>query len=137
MATSFHPSSVILFDGICHLCNGFVDFVIARDPAAHFRFASLQSAAARRVLSDVNAEHPLPDSFVLVEDGRLFMRSDAALRIARRLGVPWSLAYGLTVLPRPLRDWAYDIVARNRYHWFGKRETCRVPTPGLRRRFLE
>jgi predicted DCC family thiol-disulfide oxidoreductase YuxK len=126
-----------LFDGICHLCNGFVDFVIARDPAAHFRFASLQSDAARRVLSDVNAEHPLPDSFVLVEDGRLFMRSDAALRIARRLGVPWSLAYGLTVLPRPLRDWAYDIVARNRYHWFGKRETCRVPTPGLRRRFLE
>jgi len=89
-----------LFDGICHLCNGLVDFVIARDPAAHFRFASLQSDAARRVLSDVNAEHPLPDSFVLVEDGRLFMRSDAALRIARRLGVPWSLAYGLTVLPR-------------------------------------
>ena len=126
-----------MFDGICHLCNGLVDFVIARDPAAHFRFASLQSDAARRVLSDVNAEHPLPDSFVLVEDGRLFMRSDAALRIARRLGVPWSLAYGLTVLPRPLRDWAYDIVARNRYHWFGKRETCRVPTPGLRRRFLE
>jgi predicted DCC family thiol-disulfide oxidoreductase YuxK len=126
-----------LFDGLCHLCNGFVDFVIARDPGAHFRFASLQSDAARRVLSDVNAEHPLPDSFVLVEDGRLFMRSDAALRIARRLGVPWSLAYGLTVLPRLLRDWAYDLVARNRYHWFGKRETCRVPTPGLRRRFLE
>jgi len=137
LATSFCPSSVILFDGICNLCNGFVDFVIARDRAAHFRFASLQSDAARRVLSEVNAEHPLPDSFVLVEDGRVFTRSEAALRIARRLGVPWSLAYPLMVVPRPFRDWAYDVVARNRYRWFGKRETCRVPTPDLRRRFLE
>ena len=137
MATSFRPSNVILFDGICNLCNGFVDFVIARDRAAHFAFASLQSEAARRVLSDVNVEHPLPDSFVLVEDGRVFARSDAALRIARRLGFPWGLAYPLMVVPRPLRDWAYDVVARNRYHWFGRRETCRVPTPDLRRRFLE
>ncbi len=89
------------------------------------------------MLSEVNAEHPLPDSFVLVEDGRVFTRSEAALRIARRLGVPWSLAYPLMVVPRPFRDWAYDVVARNRYRWFGKRETCRVPTPDLRRRFLE
>ena len=128
---------MILFDGICNVCNGFVDFVIARDPAAHFRFASLQSDAAHRLVTDVKTEHPLPDSFVLVEDGRVFMRSDAAFRIARRLGFPWNLAYPLMVLPRPLRDWAYDIVARNRYRWFGTRETCRVPTPDLRRHFLE
>ena len=128
---------MILFDGICNVCNGFVDFVIARDPAAHFRFASLQSDAAHRLVTDVKTEHPLPDSFVLVEDGRVFMRSDAACRIARRLGFPWNLAYPLMVLPRPLRDWAYDIVARNRYRWFGTRETCRVPTPDLRRHFLE
>jgi len=130
-------TAVVLFDGICNLCNGLVDFVIARDPAAHFTFASLQSDAARGLLNDVHAAEPLPDSFVFVEDGRVFTRSDAALRLVRRLGFPWNVAYPLMVVPRPLRDWAYDIVARNRYRWFGRRETCRVPTPDLRRRFLE
>jgi predicted DCC family thiol-disulfide oxidoreductase YuxK len=74
---------------------------------------------------------------VFVEDGRVFMRSDAALRVARCLGFPWSLAYLLAVLPRAFRDRVYDLVARNRYRWFGRRGTCRVPTSDLRRRFLE
>jgi predicted DCC family thiol-disulfide oxidoreductase YuxK len=127
--------SVILFDGVCNLCNGFVQFVLGRDPRGRFTFASLQSRAAARVLNG----HPidvLPDSLVLVEGERLFTRSTAALRIARGLIFPWNLAYAFIVLPRPLRDWVYDLVARNRYRWFGRRDVCMIPTPELRARFL-
>ena len=126
--------SVLLFDGVCTLCNGSVRFIIERDPAGTFQFAPLQSNAARRVLQD--AAQPLPDSFVLVENGRLFMRSTAALRVARGLGWPWSLAYIGIIVPRPLRDWVYDLIARNRYRWFGKSDVCMVPTADVRSRFL-
>jgi predicted DCC family thiol-disulfide oxidoreductase YuxK len=126
--------SVLLFDGVCTLCNGFVRFVIERDPAGRFQFAPLQSDAARRLLGA--AQQPLPDSLVLVEDSRLFTRSTAALRVARGLRFPWPLAYVFVAVPRPVRDWVYDAVARNRYRWFGRREICMVPTPELRSRFL-
>jgi predicted DCC family thiol-disulfide oxidoreductase YuxK len=125
---------VLLFDGVCTLCNGFVRFVIERDPAGRFQFAPLQSDAARRMLGA--APQPWPDSLVLVEDGRLFTRSTAALRVARGLRFPWPLAYGFVAVPRPVRDWVYDVVARNRYRWFGRRDVCMVPTPELRSRFL-
>jgi predicted DCC family thiol-disulfide oxidoreductase YuxK len=126
--------AVLLFDGVCTLCNGFVQFVIQRDPAGRFQFATLQSDAARRLLQA--APQPLPDTLVLVENGRMFLRSTAALRVARGLKFPWPLAFALVVVPRPLRDWLYDIVARNRYRWFGRRDVCMVPTPELRARFL-
>ena len=126
---------MLLFDGVCTLCNGFVRFVIARDPAGRFQFAPLQSDAARRVLGA--APQPLPDSLVLVENGRLFTRSTAALRVARGLRFPWPLAYVFVAVPRPVRDYLYDAVARNRYRWFGRRESCMVPTPELRARFLD
>jgi predicted DCC family thiol-disulfide oxidoreductase YuxK len=126
---------VLLFDGVCTLCNGFVRFVIERDPAGRFQFAPLQSAAARRVLGAT--PQPLPDSLVLVENGRLFTRSTAALRVARGLRFPWPLAYVFVAVPRPVRDWMYDAVARNRYRWFGRRDVCMVPTPELRARFLD
>jgi predicted DCC family thiol-disulfide oxidoreductase YuxK len=126
--------AVLLFDGVCTLCNGFVQFVIQRDPAGRFQFAALQSDAARRLLRA--APHPLPDSLVLVENGRVFMKSTAALRVVRGLSFPWPLASVFVAVPRPLRDWVYDIVARNRYRWFGRREVCMVPTPELRARFL-
>ena len=128
------PPSVLLFDGVCNLCNGSVRFIIERDPGGRFQFAPLQSNAARRLLHD--AAQPLPDSFVLVENGRLFTRSTAALRVARGLGWPWSLAYLGIIVPRPLRDWVYDLVARNRTRWFGKSDVCMVPTAGIRSRFL-
>jgi len=128
---------VILFDGVCNLCNGFVDFVIARDRDAQFRFASLQSDAARRLLGGVQREAPPGDSVVLIEQGRVFRRSEAALRIARRLGAPWSFAYPLVAVPCFIRDGVYDVIARHRYRWFGKRPACRVPTSDLRRRFLD
>jgi predicted DCC family thiol-disulfide oxidoreductase YuxK len=129
-------SATILFDGVCNLCNGFVQFVIARDPGARFRFAALQSDAAASLLRDAGAIAPLPDSIVLVEDGRLHFRSDAALRILRGLRFPWPLAYGFVVLPRFVRDRVYDLIAAHRYRWFGRRESCMIPTPDLERRFL-
>jgi predicted DCC family thiol-disulfide oxidoreductase YuxK len=128
---------VILFDGVCNLCNGLVQFVIARDPAARFAFASLQSNAASKLLDRHRQTTPLPDSIVLVDGDRVFTRSSAALRIARGLGFPWMLAYAGIVVPKPLRDAVYDRVARNRYRWFGKRDVCMVPTPELRGRFLD
>ncbi len=124
---------VVLFDGVCNLCNGAVRFILARDPAARFRFASLQSEAARRLLgNDAPAE-----TIVLWEAGKIWSKSTAVLRIARGLRFPWSLCYAFVAVPRPLRDLVYDWVARHRYAWFGKRESCMVPTPELRARFLE
>ena len=130
-------SATILFDGVCNLCNGFVQFIIARDPGAHFRFAALSSPAASDMLRQARVASPLPDSLVLIEDGRAYFRSDAALRIARRLPWPWRLAPGLAIVPRFLRDRVYDWVAAHRYRWFGRRDVCMVPTPELRGRFLD
>ena len=130
-------ASLVLFDGVCNLCNGVVQFIIARDPHGRFQFAALQSAAARRVIEEHGASDRLPDAIVLVEDGRLYTRSTAALRIARRLTLPWPLTVVLLAVPRPLRDWVYALFASRRYRWFGRRETCMVPTPELRARFIE
>ena len=130
-------ASLVLFDGVCNLCNGFVQFVVARDPGGRFQFGALQSASARRVLELHDTPAPLPDAIVLVDDGQLFTRSTAALRIARRLTFPWPLAYAFIAVPRPLRDGIYDLVARHRYRWFGKRDHCMVPTPALRSRFID
>ena len=127
---------MILFDGVCNLCNGAVQFVIERDPAARFGFAALQSPVAARLTASSRIGDRL-DSIVLVEDGRVWTQSTAALRIARRLRFPWPATYAMIVVPPPLRDWIYNLVARNRYRWFGKRETCMVPTPALRARFLD
>jgi predicted DCC family thiol-disulfide oxidoreductase YuxK len=134
---AYQLSPVILFDGVCNLCNGCVQFIIARDPARRFQFAALQSDSARRMLARLDRSGALPDSIVLVDGGRVYTRSSAALRIARGLRFPWSLARALTVVPRPLRDWVYDLVARNRYRWFGTTDVCMTPTPELRARFLE
>jgi len=128
-------TATVLFDGVCNLCNGFVQFVIARDPAAHFRFGALSTPAAQDLLRAAGVQ-TAPDSIVLVEDGRVYFRSDAALRIARGLRFPWPLACGLAVVPRVIRDRVYDVIAAHRYKWFGRRDACMVPTPEMERRFL-
>lgn len=136
--SNFTPMpSIILFDGICNLCNGFVQFVIKRDPRGIFQFASLQSPPAARLLTD----HPellgnKPDTVVLIENGAIYTHSDVALRVASKLGGVWSVCLIGYVLPKPIRDWIYRLVARNRYRWFGKKEQCMVPTPAIRKRFL-
>jgi predicted DCC family thiol-disulfide oxidoreductase YuxK len=136
-APTHQLANLILFDGMCNLCNGFVQFVIERDSDGRFHFGALQSAAARRVLDQHAAPSPLADSVVLVEEGRVFTGSTAALRIVRHLRFPWPLAGAFLAIPRPLREWIYSAVARRRYSWFGKREHCMVPTPALRSRFIE
>jgi predicted DCC family thiol-disulfide oxidoreductase YuxK len=128
--------AIILFDGVCNLCSGAVDFIIRRDRAGYFQFAPLQSEAAKKVVAGVRWPVTGLDSIILVENGRTFVRSGAALRIARRLGALWPLLYALVVVPRPLRDAVYDGVARNRYRWFGKRNACRVASPEEAARFL-
>jgi predicted DCC family thiol-disulfide oxidoreductase YuxK len=129
--------ATILFDGVCNLCNGFVQFVIARDPHARFRFAALSSDAAQSLLRDAGVHTPIPDTMVLVQDGRVYFRSDAPLRIARRLTFPWPLASVFLIVPRFARDRVYDYIAARRYKWFGRRDICMIPTPELRQRFLE
>ena len=129
--------AIVLFDGVCNLCNGVVRFVIDRDPRGRFKFATLTSVTAARVLGPGSTVETRPDSIVLVEEGRVFTKSDASLRLARHLTFPWPLLYGLIVLPKGLRDGVYDLVARRRYRWFGHRDSCMVPDPGIRARFLD
>ncbi len=131
-----HVYPVVLFDGVCNLCNGAVDFVIRRDAAGVFWFASLQSKAGEELLSGYNVNSNETDSVVLIENGMAFIRSTAALRIVRQLGWGWPLLYGLIVVPRPIRDAVYRAIAKRRYTWFGKKETCRIPTAAERERFL-
>jgi predicted DCC family thiol-disulfide oxidoreductase YuxK len=129
--------AVILFDGVCNLCNGIVRFVIARDPRGVFQFGALQSPAAERVLASLDPPLAPVDSLVLIEGGKASVRSTGALRILRRLRFPWPMFYGLIVVPRPIRDWVYDLIARRRYGWFGRQDVCMVPRPDLANRFVK
>lgn len=128
----------MLFDGVCNLCNGAVNFIIDRERGDGLRFTALQSAAGVDALRACGCEPTTgdPDSIVLIEGGRAYDRSTAALRIARHLRGAWRAAYWFIVVPRPLRDLVYTFIARHRYRWFGKSDVCRVPTPELRRKFL-
>ena len=125
---------IVFFDGECNLCNGTVQFILDRDGAGRFFFAPLQSGAASELLGEQAGTDT--GTMILLEDGRLYERSSAALRIARHLGGLWPLAYGLIIIPWPLRDMVYNFLARNRYRWFGKAEQCRLMTPEVRERFL-
>ncbi|MGV3540116.1 MAG: thiol-disulfide oxidoreductase DCC family protein [Rufibacter sp.] len=129
-------SATIYFDGVCNLCNGFVQFVIAHDRQCFFRFASLQSDAGQQTLQNYGMATEQFQSFLLVENGTLYTRSSAALRVLRRLTGGWPLLYAFIIIPKFLRDPLYDLVARNRYRWFGRQESCMLPTPELKARFL-
>jgi predicted DCC family thiol-disulfide oxidoreductase YuxK len=128
---------IVLFDGECNLCNATVQFIIRHDRKGVFRFASLQGAYGSSLLASLGMPNITPDTFLLQADGRVYLQSEGALRTLRRLGLPWSLSYVFILLPAGLRDAVYAFVARNRYRWFGKRETCYLPTPELRARFLD
>ncbi|MBP2005105.1 thiol-disulfide oxidoreductase DCC family protein [Halobacillus andaensis] len=126
---------VILFDGECNFCDQSVQFIIKRDPKASFAFASLQSEKGKELLRKHHAPEDI-DSLVLIEHNRCYVQSSAALRICKHLKGAWKLPYVLLLMPKPLRDFVYSILANNRYKWFGKNESCRLPSPEERKRFL-
>ncbi|MBK7939031.1 MAG: thiol-disulfide oxidoreductase DCC family protein [Lewinellaceae bacterium] len=129
-------SPVLLFDGVCNLCNASVQWVLKRDKNAVFRFAALQSATGRALLRSAGLSPENFDSVVLFDGDRVFTRSDAALEIARRMGGFWSWLAVFRVVPRPLRNAVYDWIARRRYRWFGKTESCMIPQPEWADRFV-
>ena len=129
-----HP--VVLFDGVCTLCSAAVDFIVRHDPERRFKLASLQSDVGRALLARYGLADDPPDSIVLVERGRVYLRSTAALRIAAGLDGALPVLQSFLAIPAALRDAVYRVVAQNRYRWFGKRETCRLPKPDERARFL-
>lgn len=128
---------VLLFDGVCNLCNGVVQFVIKRDPEAKFQFSSLQSNNGQQLLKKFQLPTTDFESFVLVEGDRYYRKSTAALRLAKKLGRGWQLLYAFIIIPAPLRDFIYNLVANNRYKIFGRTDECWIPTPELRARFLD
>jgi len=127
---------VLLFDGVCNLCNATVNFIIDRDPRKLFRFAPLQSEIGRRVLAEYGLSTEDFRTFVLIENGRCYTRSTAALRVLGTLGGLWPLVRIFLLVPRPIRDGIYSFVATHRYKWFGRTEACRIPTPDIEDRFL-
>jgi predicted DCC family thiol-disulfide oxidoreductase YuxK len=129
------PDRLILFDGVCLLCSAWVRFVVRRDPAARFRFVAIQDAAGRGMAARLGIDEAEPETNVVVLDGPAFFKSDAALAVLRHLP-NWRWTAILHAVPRPLRDWVYDSVARNRYSLFGRTEVSMVPTPDLAARFL-
>jgi predicted DCC family thiol-disulfide oxidoreductase YuxK len=138
--TMSNPASsppVIFFDGVCNLCNGFVQFTIKRDKKSHFKFASLQSETAKKMLPENFFADQKLSSVVLLEDGKFFSKSTAALHILRGLDGPLKLLYAFIIVPPVVRNLVYDVIARYRYRWFGKRESCMIPTPELKNRFLD
>jgi predicted DCC family thiol-disulfide oxidoreductase YuxK len=133
---STKPHGIVLFDGVCNLCSASVNFIMSRDKSDYFQFAALQSDAGKAMLAENGFQVGTLDTLVLQEGRKVYTRSTAALRIARRLSGAWPLVYALIIIPRSMRDFAYDVIAKNRYRLFDKRETCRVPTPEERGKFL-
>ena len=127
---------VVLFDGLCNLCSRSVQFIIKHERAEVLQFAAVQSPAGVRLLKSVGLDPKDVKTFVLIADGRPYVKSDAAIRVATRFRGAWSLLAFFRIVPRPIRDWMYDVVATKRYQWFGRRETCFVPTPELAARFI-
>ena len=137
VVTAAAEKPLILFDGECNLCDGFVQFVIRRDPRARFRFAALRSRAAAEALAAAGHQGALPDSIVLVCGRHVRTKSGAVLAILRRLRGLWPLTAAFWLTPSLLRDGVYDVIARRRIRWFGRRDTCWVPTPELQARFAD
>jgi predicted DCC family thiol-disulfide oxidoreductase YuxK len=130
------PQSIVLFDGVCNFCNGSVNFIIRRDSRIHFKFAPLQSAVGQKLLREHLPDEKEIDSIILIENGRVFTHSTAALKIAEKLDGAWRAFSIFLFVPRVARDFFYRLFARNRYRLFGKTDACMMPTPDVRARFL-
>ena len=127
---------IILFDGVCNLCNGAVQFIIRHDKKNTFMFTSLQSETGQKLLAQYNLPLDELNSFILIENNKAYTRSTGALKVAKKLNGIFPMLYSFIIIPKILRDSIYDLVARNRYKWFGKKDECMIPTPQLKARFL-
>lgn len=127
---------IILFDGVCNLCNSSVNFIIERDKKNIFKFAAMQSETGQKLLKKFSLSLSEFHSVVLIDDDEYYTSSSAALRIAKELGFFWNTLYVFIFLPAPVRNFFYNIIANNRYKWFGKKDSCRIPTPKLKEKFL-
>lgn len=126
---------VIFFDGVCNLCNASVQFVIEHDQRNYFKFSALQGEYAAEILPQFKVNPGSLNSTLLLEEGKLYTKSSSALRVAKKLNGIWPLLYGFIIIPKFIRDWVYDIIAKNRYKWWGKQESCWIPTPELKDKF--
>ena len=127
---------IVLFDGVCNFCNGSVNFIIDRDKENKFKFAALQSDAGQELLKKFNLPTEDFNTFVLIKNGKILKKSTAALNVVKEFPGLWKLLYAFIIIPPFIRDIGYNIIAKNRYKWFGKMDACRVPTPELREKFL-
>jgi predicted DCC family thiol-disulfide oxidoreductase YuxK len=128
-------SGLVIFDGVCNFCERSVQLILRHEARPELRFALVQSNTGARMARDLGFDPEDAKTFVIVERDRAYVRSAAAIRVARYLRWPWRALAVIWVIPRPLRDWAYDLVAANRYRWFGRKDSCMVPTPELMLRF--
>ena len=138
LSTLKEEQQIVLFDGVCNLCSGGVQFILKRDRKDLFRFASLQSELGKQLLAERQIDPKTTDSMVLIQPGKAFyLRSEAALIIGKQLPGLWKLLAVFQWIPSSIRDIVYDFMARNRYRWFGKKESCMIPTPELKAKFLD
>ena len=128
---------IVLFDGVCGFCDRAVRLIMATEREPNLKFAPMQSPTGRTLMAQHGINPDDDASYVLISGGTAYLRSDATIRIARRLRAPWRWMTLLRFIPRPLRDAGYNVIARNRYRWFGKYDACRLMTPELNSRFLE
>lgn len=135
--TSDQPTDLIVFDGVCVLCNGFARFVHRHDRAGTFRFATAQSPTGRAVYDSVGLSPDDMESILVRRGGRVLQKSDAVFAAVAAFGGPWRAINALKICPRPIRDWVYLRIARNRYRLFGRLDACPLPPPGLRERFVD
>ena len=127
---------IILFDGVCNFCNNKINLVIRKDKKDFFRFAPLQSETGKKIMADHGIIMPDPDTFIFIENNKIYNRSSAALHIAKHMDGLWKLFFAFIIVPRFVRDLFYRLIAKNRYKWWGVRESCMIPTPEVRKKFL-
>ncbi|MFN5712349.1 MAG: thiol-disulfide oxidoreductase DCC family protein [Bacteroidota bacterium] len=130
------PHKILLFDGVCNLCNNTVLFVIKRDPKKQIRFGAIQSQEGKKLLQKFAIDQQYLGSLIFIDEGKVYLKSSGALRLSKYLSGLWPLLYALMVIPAFIRNPIYDFVAANRYKWFGKKEVCMIPTPELKSLFL-
>ncbi len=127
---------IILFDGVCNLCNASVNFVIQKDKKDRFRFAALQTDIGKEFVLKYNIDPDETDSIILIDDDTCYIKSTAALQILKSLSGAYPLLFGFIIVPAFIRNWVYDYIAKNRYKWYGKKESCMIPSPELKSKFL-